>query len=286
MTAVADVPVTHPFLCTDNGAGKVFAVDADGKITWECPAPGCQEVWRLPNGHVLFSYVRGVKEVTFDAARQVVWEYHAPEGTEIHNCQPLPDGAVLVAENGTKRLLEIGRDGHIRRELPFQSATQATHTQARGVRKLSNGHYLLCLTGEHVVRELDGDGQVVRTIRVPGDPFGAMRLPNGNTLIGCGDGHCVREVDAADTVVWELTENELPGIPLRFVAGLQRLANGDTVICNWGGHGHVGGQPQVIEVTPDKKVVWQVADYQSFRTLSNIYLLDQPGDPLQGEVLR
>jgi hypothetical protein len=287
LAALADEPVRHPFLCTDNGLGKVMAVDAEGKVTWEYPGVvHCQDVWKLPNGHVLFSHLHGVKEVTLDEAKQVVWEYQAPAGSEVHNCQPLPDGGVLVGVNGLKKLLELDRQGKVRKEVPFETTTAAVHGQMRLVRKLANGHYLLCLMGEHLVRELDGDGQAVRTIKVPGDPFVAIRLPNGNTLIGCGDGHRVLEVDLADTVVWQITENELPGIPLRFVAGLERLANGHTVICNWGGHGHVGSQPQVLEVTPDKQVVWQVADYKTFRTISNIYLLDQPGDPLKGEVLR
>lgn len=279
-------PVRHPFLCTDNGQNKVLALDADGRVIWEYPAPMCQDVWKLPNGHVLLTWTRGIKEVTFDADKKLIWEYRAPAGTEIHNCQPLPDGAVLVAENGTKRLLELGGAGEIRRELPFESVIKGAHGQCRLARRLSNGHTLLCLTQEHLVRELDADGKPVRTIKAPGDVFGAVRLPNGNTLISCGDGHRVIEVDPADKVVWELTENELPGLPLRFVAGLQRLANGNTVVCNWGGHGRVGQQAHIFELTPDKQVVWQVTDNKVFRAVSNIYLLDQPGDPTRFEVLR
>jgi len=113
-----------------------------------------------------------------------------------------------------------------------------------------------------------------------------VRLPDGNTLIACGDAHTLIEVDAHDKVVWRIDENELPGNPLRFVAGVQRLPNGNTVVCNWGGHGHRGKQPQVFEVTRDKKVVWQVFDNKQFRLFSSIHLLDVPGDPTKGEILR
>lgn len=277
--ATAQEPVHHRFIATDNGLGKVLIVSAAGAIEWEYPAPGCQDVWRLDNGNFLFTHTRGVLEVTPE--KQVVWEYPSPEGTEIHNCQPLPDGSVMVAECGTKRIIEIDRTGVIRKTVPFTTTTQNTHLHVRIARKLPNGNYLLALVGEHVVRELDPEGKVVRDIPTPGDPFIGLRLANGNTLIGCGDGHQVIEVDPAGTVVWQIDENELPGLPLRFVAGLQRLPNGNTVVCNWGGHGHGGKQPLLFEVTRDKQVVWKVEDYEKLRLISNVQLLDVEGAPVR-----
>ena len=277
-------PVKHPYICSDNGQGKVFVVSAAGKIEWEYAVNVPQDVWALPNGNYLFSHLRGVMEVAPD--KKIVWEYKSPDGTEIHTCQPLPGGLVMTAECGTKRILEIDRQGKVTKEIPFETTTGGVHGQIRIARKLTNGHYLLALTGEHAVNELDDKGQIVRRIKVPGDPYVGVRLPNGNTLIACGDGHKIIEVDAADKVVWQIEENELPGIPLRFVAGLQRLPNGNTVVCNWGGHGHVGQQALVFEVTPKKNVVWKVEDYNSFRTIAHIQLLDVKGNPVKGELLR
>jgi len=48
---------------------------------------------------------------------------------------------------------------------------------------------------------------------------------------------------------------DVQGVSFGFVAGVVRRANGNTVLCNWGGHGDASG-PAVIEITPDKKVVW------------------------------
>lgn len=277
-------PVRHPFVCTDNGHNKVFIVSADGRIEWEYPAPGGQDVWRLPNGNILFSHVGGAREVSRD--KKVVWEYKAPEGTEVHSCQPLSNGRVLVCENGTSRLIEVDRRGRIRKEVKLKTSVTDVHTQFRIARKLPNGRYLVAFVGENLVRELDDRGRVVRTIQTPGNVFVAVRLPNGNTLIACGDGHRLIEVDAQDRVVWQIEENELPGHPLRFVAGVQRLPNGNTVVCNWGGHGHIGQQPVVFEVTRDKKVVWQVDDHRQFRTISSIQLLDVSGNVRKGQILR
>ena len=63
----------------------------------------------------------------------------------------------------------------------------------------------------------------------------------------------------------EVKENDLPGNPLRFVAGLQRLPNGNTLICNWGGHGFIGQQPQICEITRDKQVVGEIYDFTPVR---------------------
>lgn len=274
----------HPFICTDTTLGKVIRVSVEGKIEWEFLAPVCQDAWLLANGNYLFTNIRGAKEVTPD--KKVVWEYNSPDKTEVHSCQPLSDGSVLVAECGTKRLVEVDREGKIKKEIKLDTKMQNTHMQVRVARKLSNGNYLVAQTGDRLAREYDGEGKTVRTIPTPGDVYCAVRLPNGNTLIGCGDGHKVIEVDATDKVVWSIDENELPGIPLRFVAGLQRLPNGNTLVCNWGGHGHVGKQPLMFEVTPEKKVVWLLEDHKQFRTISNGYLLDAKGDPAKGELLR
>ena len=58
------------------------------------------------------------------------------------------------------------------------------------------------------------------------------------------------EVDPRGNTVWQVTSEDLPGIRLAFMTGLQRLPNGNTVMTNWLGHGHFGTAPQVIEVTP------------------------------------
>ena len=68
------------------------------------------------------------------------------------------------------------------------------------------------------------------------------------------------------------------------MAGLQRLSNGNTVCSNWLGHSQFGNAPHLIEITPDKKVVWTFADHKTMKTVSSIQLLDVPADVTQGEV--
>jgi outer membrane protein assembly factor BamB len=168
----------------------------------------------------------------------------------------------------------------------LKTSTTNVHGQFRNGRKLANGHYLVAFVGENRLVEVDGDGKEVWSHTTPGNCFAGVRLPDGNTLIPCGDGHKLIEINPQGEIVWEIDENDLPGNPLRFVAGVQRLPNGNTVVCNWGGHGHIDEQPLIFEVTRDKRVVWQVDDHANLQTISSVMLLDVPGNPAEGEVLR
>ena len=72
--------------------------------------------------------------------------------------------------------------------------------------------------------------------------------------------------------------DELPA-PYKFSEEPQsctRLANGNTIFTSRGG----GGKgPQLIEVTPDKKVVWVLQDWKTVGSASAVQILDDPGIP-------
>jgi hypothetical protein len=59
-----------------------------------------------------------------------------------------------------------------------------------------------------------------------------------------------------------------------------RLANGNTLINNWVGGVVEEDWPkvvQLIEVTPDKKVVWALRDWTILGPASSTQLIDDPG---------
>jgi outer membrane protein assembly factor BamB len=275
----------HRFACSDYSQGKVFLVSADGRVEWEYPAKSCNELWVLPNGNLLFTTGHGVKEVTRE--KQVVFSYESP--SEIYACQRLANGNTFIGECNAGRLLEVdpaGKMVHEVRLLP--EGTDGGHAYIRNCRQLNNGNYLVTHYGQQMVREYDPQGRVVCEIPAVGGPHSAIRLPNGHTLIACGDlpgGPRVFEADAAGKTVWEVKQADLPGIRLAFMTGLQRLPNGNTVISNWLGHGKFGQGPHLIEVTPDKQVVWTFADHKTMRTIASVQLLDVPGDATKGEIL-
>jgi len=275
----------HRFVCTDYSQGKVFIVTPEGKAEWDYPASSCNDLWVLPGGNLLFNTGHGVKEVTPE--KKLVFNYQSK--SEIYACQRLANGNTFIGECNAGRLLEVAPDGGIVKEIRLlPEGKDGGHVYMRNARRLANGHYLVTHYGEQVVREYDAEGKVTREIPAVGGPHSVARLPNGNTMVSCGDrkgGSRVFEVDKDGKVVWEVKDGDLPGISFKFMTGFQRLPNGNTVISNWLGHGQFGKAPHLIEVTPDKKVVWTFADHKTMRTISSIVLLDVAGDALKGEVL-
>ena len=282
-TGPTELSLGKAFACADYGGNKICLVDAEGRITWQHPAQRPQDIWILPSGNILFSHLKGATEVTRE--KEVVWKYETAEENEVHACQPLPDGRVMVAESGPMQLVEVDRDGKVVKTVKLKTDQKRTHHQMRCVRKTAGGNYLVGQYGDGVMREYGPTGEIVREIPHK-MAFSGIRLPCGNTLIAAGDMHTLLEIAPDGKVVWQVNENDLPGNPLRFVAGLQRLPNGNTLICNWGGHGHVGEQPQIVEITRDKKVVGVIYDFDQFNTLSGVFLMNLDQDPTQFEVNR
>ncbi len=275
----------HPFACSDYSQSKIFVVTPEGKVEFEYPARHSNDIWVLPNGNLLFNSGKGVKEVNRD--KKVVFSYECD--SEVYACQRLENGNTFVGECNSGRLVEVDSKGKVVKEVRLlPKGKNGGHGFMRNARRLKNGHYLVAHYGPGYVREYDADGKQVMEIPAAGGPHSAIRLPNGNTLIACGDKGKqtqVFEVDPDGKTVWQIKRDELPGIRLAFMTGLQRLPNGNTVMTNWLGHGQFGKGPHLIEVTRDKEVVWTFADHKTMKTISSIQLLDVPGDVTKGEIL-
>ncbi|NQV32624.1 MAG: hypothetical protein HQ515_08025 [Phycisphaeraceae bacterium] len=277
--------VKHTFLCADYSQGIVCMVSDTGEMLWKYPAKNCNDVWALANGNILFNTGRGVKEVTRD--KKVVFSYESD--SEIYACQRLANGNTFVGECNSGRLLEVNPAGEVVKEVRLlPEGKEGGHGYMRNARRLNNGHYLVAHYALDKVSEYDAQGQVVLDIPVKGGPHSVIRLPQGNTLIACSDHNGdpgIVEVDKNGKTVWQIKKNELPGIELKFMTGLQRLRNGNTVLTNWLGHGQFGKAPHAFEVTRDKKVVWLYNDYSFLKTMSSIQILDTNGKKSRGRVL-
>ena len=278
--------VSHKILCTDYKGDRVVIISTNGEIEWEYPAKTPQDCWLLPNGNVLFSRINGAAEVTMD--KREVWAYFAPTNAQVHSCQPLPNGNVLVGEGVTSRIVQVNRVGQVVKVLPIKSKPEHLAHQMRGVRRTADGHYWICLMDEKKIVELAPDGSLLREISCDGHPLECVKLPDGHLLVTMGEPAHVVEWDEHLKVIWEITADELPGNPLRLPVGIQRLPNGNTVIGNYlDYHGTQleGTQPMAVEVTPDKQVVWELFD-KRFRTVCQLQVLDVPANAANGEVLR
>lgn len=260
-------PVGRPFVGATFTSNKIVIVSADGKVEWEQSAPACMDVWVLPNGNILYSSrSKGIFEVTRE--KKIVFEYKTPG--ETYTCQRLPNGHTLIGDNKGGRLIVVDNDGKIQREIKIQSEAKE-HGMIRTARWLPDDHFLVCQREDNLVREYDAAGKVVWEHKVSG-PMAAIRLKDKNTLISSVTGE-VLEVDPAGKVLWSFKGNNYPKEVKGKAYGLQRLANGNTVICCQG---------SILEVTPDKKVLWTT----QIPNLMGAQLLDEKGDATKGEILR
>lgn len=286
VVASAVASPSHRFACADYTQGKVFIVNEAGKVEWTYDAPFSNDLWMLPNGNLLFTTGHGVKEVTRD--RRVIFSYEST--SEIYACQRLPNGNTFVGESNAGRLLEVSPAGQIVRQIRLlPEGEDGGSAYMRNARRLANGNTLVAHYGDQVVREYDPEGKTVWELPAPGGPHSVVRLPDGNTLIASADhgGAPARvfEVTPARQTVWEVRDGDLPGISLKFMAGVHRLPNGNTVMSNWLGHGQFGKAPHLIEVTRDKRVVWTFADHETMKTISTVQILNVAGDAVAGTVL-
>jgi hypothetical protein len=288
LTAQEAPVIKHSFLAT---GGQTRIIDGEGQTIWQFPA-STRDGQVLPNGNIVLAASKSnefpngaVLEVTRDGKRVFEWK-----GTqaEINTAQLLANGNFLVSEAGARpRILEVNREGQIKVEVPLQCQTHNHHMQSRMTRKLGNGNYLVPQLFDKVVREYTPEGKIVWEWKAPDEPkdswpFTAIRLPNGNTLINLTHGNLVYEVDAAGKTVWQLSNADLPGNLLNDPCGAQRLPNGNTVICSYA----IGAnRTKLLEVTPDKKVVWTFAEATG-PGIHEVHILDTNGVAVPGTPLR
>lgn len=301
MMALAVEGGKHRILSADSSKGRIAIVDEEGKTEWEMKIGPLHDLHFLKNGNILLQ-TSWTKIVEVEpATNKIVWEYDAAkqngnEGkkVEVHAFQRLDNGLTMIAESGPGRLIEVDQQGRIQHSVSLKVSQPHPHRDTRLVRKLANGNYLVCHEGDGLVREYDGNGKTVWEYEVPlfgmkpagghgPEAFGnqcyaALRLANGNTLISTGNGHGVLEVTPEKKIVWQLKQRELPTIELAWVTTLQVLPNGNIVI----GNCHAGKKnPQVIEITRDKKVVWKFQDFERFGdALTNTQILTIDGASL------
>lgn len=290
--AKLDTGVKHRVLAADSSKRRLAIFGEDGKMEWERPIRDLHDLHVLENGNYLIQdgWTR-VVEIT--PKGEEVWSYDAGkmngnEGkkVEVHAFQRLANGDTMIAESGPARIIEVAKDGKLVHEVKMRLEKPDVHRDTRMVRKLANGNYLACHEGDGRVREYAPDGSTAWEYNLQGDKsfdhhgsgvavFGAIRLPNGNTLIATGNGHSVIEVTPKGETVWKLTSEDLPGVKLAWVTTLEVLPDGNIVV----GNCHAGkGQPQIIEVTREKKLVWAFYDFEKLGdSTTNSQMIDLAG---------
>ena len=159
----------------------------------------------------------------------------------------LPNGRVLVAENGANRVTERDRDGAVKWEFPVAGGNPvccqrlangntfiAMYNQLIEVRPDKSEVYrfspgpqffifyasktrtgtVVCITNQNTILEVDpAANKTLRTINLgqPGGGWASVeQLPNGNFLVANSSNSTVREINEKGEAVWSF--NNLPGV--------------------------------------------------------------------------
>ncbi len=177
-----------------------------------------------PQGHIVWQYGQfGMTGDGFDLLSTPV------------QCTWLPNGDVLITDQGNNRIIEVTRDKQIVWTYPGPATSSADSLNSpNSAELLANGHILIADENNNRAIEVTRDLVVVKEFTA-GGTLGACafasRLPNGNTLLTDAGNSRAVEVDPNDGFVWQYVSNTDPNsiaapLPTRAI----RLRNGNTLI--------------------------------------------------------
>jgi outer membrane protein assembly factor BamB len=252
------------------GKNVLAICDAKGEVLWKHDTAGPDrghtghhDVHLLENGNILF-HDTWTKTQEITLGKEVVWEYESRtmngnEGkrVDVHAFARLPNGQTMITESKVGRIIHVDSKGALQHSQPLGEGGRKS---TRLVRMTPQGSYLACAENPGVVTEYDATGKVIWEYAINTRVYGAIRLKNGNTLIASGSGKSIVEVNPEKEIVWEIKQT-VPGtdISLGWMTCLQEMPNGNFVI----GNCHAGDKnPQIFEITRDKKVVWEFDEWE------------------------
>jgi hypothetical protein len=276
--------------------GKGIRMVKGGQVVWSYSDPEAKGAYYdatlLPNGNLLLAHGQGVRIITPD--KKVIWKYEVkPNEHEIDGAQPVGSDRVVFLSNGDPTMHIMVANivtGKIEKDVELPLAATANmkepryvHMQARRMRLTPAGTALVAYTNANKVSEYDENGKEVWSANVQ-SPWSVERLKNGNTLVQSMRMESI-ELNPKGETVWKFTKEDAAaqGYIIDKTQVCTRLPNGNTLIAvNNETAWKKGMTPdswapvQAIEVTPEKKIVWALRDWDNFYWVTTIQMLDDP----------
>ena len=278
----------HDFLYAgESGKRQVFIVRS-GKVVWLYDDPAgkgeISDAVLLSNGNVLIAHQFAINLISPE--KKILWNYDAPNGTEIHTAVPIGREYVLFVQNGDPAMVKVINiaTGEMRKQFQVPVANpKSTHGQFRHARITPAGTLLIAHMDMNKVCEYNSDGKEIWSF--PADvPWSANPLKNGNVLIV--DRVDVREINHRGETVAKFSRSDAGDFKPSSLQLAWRLANGNTLINNWANEWNgpidkTNPPIQAIEMTPDKKVVWVLKSWKDpdLGPATTIQILDEPVTP-------
>lgn len=250
----------------DGIGGKLLELSWEGEVVWEYDDPYMHhDFCRMENGNTM---TLRFEETPSETARRVKGGL---AGTEREGVmwtdafrEVAPDGSVVWEWKAHERLNP--EDFPI---CPLDARAEWTHCNTAYV--LPDGDVLTSFLKQNTIAIIDkksGDLKWQWGASDLGHPHCPSGLENGNVLVFDNGVHRrddakkgfplgmigfsrVLEVDRqTDKIVWEYRDRNHLDFYAPFISGCQRLANGNTLICD-------GPRGRIFEVTPECETVWE-----------------------------
>ena len=260
----------HDFFYAGQSKQRRMFFVKEGRVAWSyddlLKKGEISDAVLMADGHILVAHQYGVAEI--DADGRTLWNYDAPEGTEIHTIQPIGRQHVVFVQNGRPAkvvVMEIPACRIVREFAVPVSEKGSVHGQFRNARLTSRGTLLIANMGMGCIHEYNSNGQEID--RWGGMlPWSVQEMPKtGHLLITGRKGH-IQEINRQGQTVWEMNTTAY-GVtqPQKTV----RLKDGGHIINNW--YNEWNKEPmdtanapvQAIEVDKDGRLVWQLKAWKN-----------------------
>lgn len=247
---------------------RAMLVGTDGRVLWELKKCGnIHRVW-LKGNWVYFSNNNLWRVNVLTGEKEFLYSPSPKDG--LFGFEILPDGNIVIAENGTGYITEFAA-GTTNAIVRFRGDPRTAegkmpglHNRYRMIRKTRAGTYLVCCSGANAVREYDANGKLVWEQYAPRLKSGhapltfeALRRTNGNTIVSHLGG--VTEYTSDHRAVWSFTIGDFPELKLDNLCGIQELPNGNLVVGTYANGRPDGSRVTAFEITREKKIVWSYA---------------------------
>ena len=186
----------------------------------------------------------------------MIWNYDAPQGTEIHTAQPIGKDHVLFVQNddpAVVKVVNIASDRTIKAfAIPVKNP-KGVHGQFRHARLTACGTLMVVDMDLGKVSEYDAGGKEIWSFPAP-SVCGVTPLKSGSFLVVDRSG--IREVNRNAETTWTFARGEAGDYKLPNLQLAWRLPNGNTLINNWVNEWYdpadkSNAPVQALELSPD-----------------------------------
>ncbi len=188
-----------------------------------------------------------------DQEGKVLWSHHTGGPTQghagHHDVQLLPDANILYHDSWTKLTeINLAKDVVWTYDSATMNGNRGRQVEVHAFARLPSGLTMIAESGVGRILEVNRDGKIIHQIPLKKGGTQSTRLvritPEGNYLVCAEYPGVVTEYAPSGDVVWDYQVDTR-------VYGAIRLSNGNTLIAS-------GSGSSVLEVTPDRQVVWTI----------------------------